>query len=150
VADLVIPVVRPQPRVLQAIKRALAGERGAVRALRLEPVGQQREHRVVAQLVVIIHVLVAERDADDPLPDQGRQRVHHPILLAFIDEARGDPLDQPNRAIGMPEQQPAAVRTHGAAIERRHHPAPPEAFKLELFGATLCLHRTPLVNLISV
>jgi hypothetical protein len=150
VTDLVIAIVRPQRRVLQAIKRALAGERRAVRALGLELLGEQREHRVVAQLIVIVHVLVAERDADDPLPDQRRQRVHHLVLLAAVLKARRDPLDQPNRTIRMPQQQPAAVRTHGAGVERRHHTAPSEAFKLELFRATLCLHRTPLANLISV
>ena len=53
-------------------------------------------------------------------------------------KARGDPLDQPDRAIGVPQQQPAGVRGHGAAVERRHHPPPSEAFKLELFrGYTL-------------
>ena len=112
-------------------------------ALRLELVGEQREHRVVAQLVVVVDVLVAERDADDPLPDQRRQRVHHLVLLALVDEARGDPLDQPDRAIGVPQQQPAGVRTQGAAVERGHHPPPSEAFKLELFRVTLCRHRTP-------
>jgi hypothetical protein len=76
--------------------------------------------------------------------------VHHLVLLAAILQARRDPLDQPNRAIGMPQPQPAAIRGHGAAVERRHHPAPPEAFKLELFGATLWSHRTPCSNLISV
>ena len=149
-ADLVIAVIRPQRGVFQAVQRALAGERRAVRALGLELLGEQREHRIVAQLVVVVHVLVTERDADDPLPDQRRKRVHHLVLLALIDEARGHPLDQADRAIGVPQQQPAAVRTHGAGVERRHHTAPPEAFKLELFRGTLCGHRTPLTNPVSV
>ena len=79
------------------------------------------------------HLRAELRDADDPLPDQGRESVHHLILLPTILKARRDPFDQPNRAIGMPQQQPAAIRGHGAAVERRHHPAPSEAFKLELF-----------------
>jgi hypothetical protein len=136
--------------VLQPVECALAGERRAARPLRLEPIGEQREHRVVAQLVVVVHVLVAQGDADDPLPNQGRQRMHHLVLLALVHEARGHPLDQAERAIGVPQQQSAAVRTHGAGVERRHHPTPSEAFKLELFRATLCLHRTPRVNLASV
>jgi hypothetical protein len=104
----------------------------------------------VAQLVVIVDVLVAERDADDPLPDQGRERVHHLVLLAVIRKAPGDPLDQPDCSISVPQQQRASVGGHGTAIERRHHTAPSEAFKLELFRGTFCLHRTPLTNLISV
>ena len=49
--------------------------------------------------------------------------MHYLVLLAPIHEAQGDPLDQPDRAIGVPQQQPAAVRTHRAAIECRHHAA---------------------------
>ena len=109
VTDLMIAVIGPQRSVFQPVERALAGERRAVRPLRLEPVGEQCEHRIVAQLVVIVDVLVAQGDADDPLPDQRRQRVHHLVLLALIHEARGDPLDQPDRAIGVAQQQPAAV-----------------------------------------
>jgi hypothetical protein len=102
------------------------------------------------QLVVIVHVLIAERDADDPLPDQGRESVHHLVLLAAILKAPRDPLDQPDRAIRVPQQQRATVGGHGAGVERRHHPPPLEAFKLELFSVTLCWHRTPHSNLISV
>ena len=76
--------------------------------------------------------------------------MHHLVLLALIDEARGDPLDQPERAISVPQQQTTGVRSHRAAVERRHHPPPPEAFKLELFSVTLCWHRTPHSSLISV
>ena len=39
--------------VLEPVERALAGERGAVPALGLELAGQRREHRVVAQLIVV-------------------------------------------------------------------------------------------------
>jgi hypothetical protein len=146
VTDLMIAVIGPQRGVFQPVERALAGERRAVRPLRLEPVGEQREHRVVAQLVVVVHVLIAQGDADDPLSHQGRQHVHHLVLLAVVLKARGDPLDQADRAIGVAQQQPAPVGGHGAAVERRHHPPRSEAFKLELFQGTLCLHRTPPTN----
>jgi hypothetical protein len=56
---------------------------------------------------VVVHVLVAERDADNPLPDQGRQGVHHLVLLAAILKARRDPLDQPDGSIGVAQQQTA-------------------------------------------
>ena len=136
--------------VFEAVERALAGERRAVRPLRLEPVGEQREQRVAAQLVVVVDVLVAQGDADDPLPDQGRKRVHHLVLLAVIDKA-----SRPPARSGRSRDRCAAAATrrrpsHGAGVERRHHPAPPKAFKLELFRATLCRHRTPLTNPVSV
>jgi hypothetical protein len=89
-------------------------------------------------------------DADDPRPDQSRQRMHHLVLRALVHQARGHPLDRADRAIGVPQQQSAAVRTHRAGVKRRHHPTPSEAFKLALFRGTLCRHRTPLTNLVSV
>ena len=36
---------------------------------------QHRHHRVVAQMVVVDEVLVAQRDPEYPLTDQGRDRV---------------------------------------------------------------------------
>jgi hypothetical protein len=73
--------------------------------------------------------------------------VHHLVLLAVVLKACGDPLNQPERAIGVPQQQPAGIRSHRSAVERRHHAPLSQAFKLELLGVTLCLHRTPLTNL---
>jgi hypothetical protein len=72
--------------------------------------------------------------------------VDHLVLLATILKARPDQAD---RAIGMPQQQPAAIRGHGAGVERCHHMSPPEAFKLELFRATVRLHRTPRIRQVS-
>ena len=51
----------------QPVQRALAGQRRAVRAPRRELAGQHRQHRVVAQLVVVDQVLVAQRDAEHAL-----------------------------------------------------------------------------------
>jgi hypothetical protein len=54
-------------RVLEAVQRALAGERGAILALRLELAGEGCQHRVVPQLLVIDEILIAERNAEHPL-----------------------------------------------------------------------------------
>jgi hypothetical protein len=53
---------------------------------------------------LVVHVLVAQRDADGPLPDQGWQRMQHLVLLAAIHKARSNRLDQPNRLIAAPQQ----------------------------------------------
>jgi hypothetical protein len=50
--------------MLEPVQRALAGERGAVLASGLEPAGEGREHWVVAQLIVVDEILIAERDAE--------------------------------------------------------------------------------------
>jgi hypothetical protein len=57
------PVVARDPgwRVLEPVQRALAGKRGAALALSPEFVSERRQHRVVAQLIVVEEIFVAER-----------------------------------------------------------------------------------------
>jgi hypothetical protein len=57
VADLMVAIERRGRRVLEPVERALAGERGAVLAPRLELAGECCQHRVVAQLVVVDEIL---------------------------------------------------------------------------------------------
>ena len=93
----------------------------------------------MAQLVVVDQVLVAERDAEHPLPDQRRHLVHHPLRRPAVGEAGREALDQPDRPVGRPEQQPARVRGDRAAVEIRHHraaidPCKPIGFALHSVG----------------
>ena len=68
--DLVILRSVAPRRVLQTIERALARQSLAVRPQhRMQLPGQHTEGRVLAQLVVIVEVLVAQHQAKDPLPD---------------------------------------------------------------------------------
>ena len=60
-ADLAIAVlVRPR-RMLQSVERGLAGEHGATGAAGRELPRDEPENRIVAQFVMIVQVLVAER-----------------------------------------------------------------------------------------
>ena len=90
--------------MLQTIERALAGENRAVAVFQLEPAGQQRQHRIMPQIVVVADILVAERDADDPLANKGRQAMDDEIGRAVIDETAGNAINQFDGAIGMPKQ----------------------------------------------
>ena len=75
VADLVI-ARRLQPAQFQPVERRLAGHRRAILAPRLKLAGQHRHHRIVAQFVVIVEVLIAKRNPEYPLADQR----HHLML----------------------------------------------------------------------
>ena len=150
VADLVV-ARRRQGRVLEPVERALAGERSAVLAPGLELACQRRQHRIVAQLIVIDQVFVPERDAEHPLRHHGRNRMLDPGLGTTVIEAGGEPLHQTDRPIGRAEQQRAGVRGGIAAIERRHHRPPLDHFKTEQVAATLRRHRgSPLRQLKSL
>jgi hypothetical protein len=53
--------------VLEPVQRALAGQRGVILAPGGELAGERRQHRIVPQLLVIDEILIAERNAEDPL-----------------------------------------------------------------------------------
>ena len=124
VADLVIARVAAGRGMLQPVERRLAGQRRAVAAPRLQLVREQRQHRIVPELVVVVDVLVSQRDGDDALAHQGAQRMDHVLLGAAVVEARRHPLDQTDLAVRLPEQQRPRVRSHPTAVEGGDHPAP--------------------------
>ena len=132
--------------VLETVQRALARKRRAPAVPRLEPAERHPEHRVVAQPVVVDQVLVAERDPEHPLPDQRRHLVDHPFRRPTVGEASREALDEPDRPVGRPEQQPAGVRGDRTPIEIRHHRAAIDACKPHRLRATLCRHRGALLR----
>jgi hypothetical protein len=140
VADLV--VARGLGRgMLEPVERALAGERRAPLAPGRELAGEGRQHRIVAQLIVIDQILISQGNAEHPLRQHGPDAVLDLPLGATIEEAGGEPLDQTDRPIGRPEQQRAGVGGALAAIEGGHHLAALDHFITEQIAATLCRHR---------
>ena len=141
VADLVVARRPGRRRMLEPVQRALAGQRRAVGSPGFELAGQDRHRRVVAQLVVVHQVLVAQGNAEHPLADHGGDLVLNPVRRTAVLEAGGEPPDQPDRLVGGAEEQRAGIRGHRTAVERRHHATSRDTFKLELPRATLCRHR---------
>ncbi len=141
VADLVIAVIRAERGMFQPVERALAGERGAVLAPRLKLAGEGRQHRVVAQLVVVDQILVPQRDAADALHEHGLDGVLHELRHAAVGEVSRQAPYQPERPIRGAQQQRAGVRAHLPAVERSHHLAALDHFISEQIAATLCRHR---------
>jgi hypothetical protein len=121
--------VDPGRAVLQPVERALAGQGRAPTVPRLEPPQHHARHRIMPQLVVIDQVFVAERDAQHPLAQQGRNVVHNSVAGTAIRQAQGEPFDQPDRPIRRPEQQRAGVRADRPAIDSGHDPPPIDGCK---------------------
>jgi hypothetical protein len=150
VADLVV-AARCQRRMLEPIERAFAGERRTTMALRGELAGERRQHRIVAQLVVIDHVLIAERDAEYALGHHRFDRVLDLGLDPTVVEASREPGHEPDGTIRRAEQQRPRIGCDLAAIERGHHLATLDHFITEQVAATLCRHRgAPLCQLKSL
>ena len=93
------------------------------------------------QLVVVIKVLIAERNPEHPLADQGGHRVLDQILAAMIAKAGRKSIHKINRSIGRAKKQPTRIRRHQSSIKGRLHNAAFHHSKIKLFCATLCRHR---------
>jgi hypothetical protein len=136
--DLLIALRRAdRPRAqLQPIQRALARQRRR-QLLRFR---QHREERIVPQLLVIVQVLVAQRQSIDPLPHQGRHRVRHTRWIAMILEAAREPVENPRHPVHLAQQHRAAIGRQRPAIKPRLHRAAAHRLKLQRPARTLCRH----------
>jgi hypothetical protein len=141
VCDLVVGISPDLRRMLEPVERRLAGERRAVGALRGQAPGEDAQHRVMSQLIMIVDILVAERDADDALAQQARQLMDDGVRIAAILEALRQPRHQTDRLVGLTEQQRAGVRSDPAAVESAHNNAAFGGSEIERILATLCRHR---------
>ena len=95
----------------------------------------------MAQLIVVVQILIAERDAEHPLRRHRLDAVLDLRLVAAILEAAGEAPDQPDRSVGGAEQQRAGIGGDRPTIEGHHHGPLLDACKMELFRAILRGHR---------
>lgn len=138
VADLMIARRLPDTAMLQPVQRRFAGKHCTVFPLRRQALRQKCEHRVVAQRVVVIDVLVTECDRYDALPDQGgASAVNRAVRIASIDKARGHAIEQANGLVGMAQQKHAGVRGDGTAVETGDNFVAVKAFKFALSEISL-------------
>ena len=113
VTDLVVAAGREAGsrlgRVLQPVERALARHRRAVAPPSLQLAGQHRHDGIVAQLIVIVQILVAQRQAEHALADERGNRVLDLPDLTTVPEAGSKAIDQTDRLCWSPQ---AAARRH--------------------------------------
>ena len=125
----------------EPVQRALARQRRAVAAGGHQLVRQRRQHRVMAELVVVIEILIAQRNADNPLHHQRLDRVLGVGGITTILEAGRQATGQPQHPVRRPQQQGTGVTGDGATIKRRNNRTPFGTCKIEQLRVTLCRHR---------
>ena len=54
--------------------------------MRFQPAQHGAEHRISAQIIMVDHIFVAERDSEHPLSNQGRDIVDNPIRRSSVPE----------------------------------------------------------------
>jgi hypothetical protein len=125
----------------QTIERRFASQRRTIGALGFELAAEHRQHRVMAQLIMVVQVLIAQRNPEHPLTHQPWHLVHEQIGITIIGEAVGKARHQPDLFVGGAEQHRPGLRGHRATIECGHHLAPFDGCKAKQIRAPLCLHR---------
>ena len=93
--------------------------------------------RVAAQFVVIVEVLVTQRQRVHALRQQRAHVMLDARRVAVIDETPGQPFRQPDALVHFAKQQTAAVGTHVPTVEAARYPAPSKRVKIKLIVATL-------------
>jgi len=109
----------------------LPATRRTALAPRRKLAGQHRHHRVVAQLVVVEHGLVTQREAKDALADQRCHLMLDQLRRPAVGKAASKAIDQPNGLVARPQQQSTGIRSDLAAIKAGHHRAPFNPCKFE-------------------
>ena len=93
-------------------RQALAGDR--------VPPQQQLVDGILGEVVGIVPVRMAARDAEDPLADQVFERVPNPLRRTLVDQTPGESLDEVVHPLGCLEQHGTAVGARLLSVERGH------------------------------
>ena len=120
VTDLVV-TRRLQLAQLQPIERRLASYWGTILAARCQLARQNGHDRIVPQLIVVVEILIPQRNPNYPLPDKRCDRVFDKLRAPLVVKAGRKSIYQPNRTIRSSEQQRSGVRGNGATIKRRNN-----------------------------
>ena len=132
VGDLVVAIVAGRC-VLQPVQCAFAGKWRAGGPARIQPSQHSAEHRIAAQIVMVDQILIAERDSEHPLADQGWNVVNHTLRRSAIAETGGEAPGQIDRLVRRPQQQGSGIRTDRTAVEIGDHVAAIKACKQHRF-----------------
>ncbi len=107
---------------------------------------QHRQQRVVPQGLLIVEILVAASQAEDPLGQQRLHLVGDPGWVARIRQGRGNGLDEPGAPIDLSQEQQAAVAGKGAPGEVGDNSLARQAGKQQWFCGTVCHVKSLIVG----
>jgi len=106
---------------LQPVQRRLTRNRRTVLASGFKLARQHRHHRIVAQLVVVVEILVAQRNPVHPLTDQRRYLMLDQFRTSRVVKTPRKPIDQSGRRSCRPKQQRAGIRRDRPTVKCSHH-----------------------------
>ena len=126
-------------------RAAVVGEQ-TILAERIAFVANDGQQRVAAQLVVIIEVLVPQRQPGEALRQELGELVIHKTRVALIVETLGQCARHAQAVIDLTQQQRAAVGGEGAARKISNHLARTEGLKEPWLVLTVCRRRSGVAH----
>jgi hypothetical protein len=125
---------RPGPgavrRPLETAHRRGAGQARGAPASRLQ-------RQIVAQALVVVHVVIAQRNREDTLTQQSQKPMIHLARLAPVVQAAREIAQQVETTVRRRQEQRAAVRGDVAAREVRLNQTPARAWKSDRRKGTI-------------
>ena len=83
--------------------------------------GQNRHYRIVAQIIVVVEILISQRDAEHALADKRGHRVFDISAITRVAKAAGQATNQTDRLVRRSQKKPTGIRRHRPAVEFGHH-----------------------------
>src|SRR5207302_7653666 len=119
--------IGPDGGEFEAVERALAGQglaaipaADALLALGIFLADEDSEQRVVAELVMVVEVFVAEAQTEEALLEEFGQGVLDQLRVAVVGEAAGELLDEVELRFDLAEQQTARIGGDLPPVETGH------------------------------
>ena len=125
------------PAQFKPVEGAFTRQRRTVPAMGAELADQRGHHRIVTQLIVVVQILIAQRNSEHTLADQRADFMLDQIRATMIGKA----IDQLDGTICGAQWQTACIARHSAAVECRRHRTRFYACKPVRLCAALCRHR---------
>ena len=91
---------------------------------------QQRQHRITAQLPMVVEIFVSERDGMEALRHQLMHAMFDARRIAVIDQTPRYPRGQPGALVDLAEQEAAGVGVDASTIESPGHQTTSQGVKL--------------------
>jgi len=107
---------------------------------------QHRQQRIGPELLMIVEILVAQRQTIDSLPHQSRNTMLDPARIAAVLEAAGELPRDARLLLGPMQQQPARLRGNRSSVKVRHHLAATLSSESEAGFSTLCHSEKPFLS----
>ena len=99
---------------------------------------------------MIVEILVAQGEAEDPLSQERTLSVFHAFGIAWIRKGVVEGIKEPQAVIDLTQEEGAGVGGEGAAREIDFEAAGIEAGEVQGFGVTLCHRGGPLGAMVQL